>query len=531
MNEALREHASSKDKYKYHYEEIKLLEQKKTAIYNLQKGYKTEISELEKKLKAEGIDRNNAKSKLDQMQNQVNAMANTNKAKEAAIEKYKDLKKATERYFALTGSELPKLEKEWHDVNNEIKNAQIQMEKDASKEVEDIRDKLVDALKNKYEQMREQDLSDLDKEIKVLEERLKALDKEADNKQERLAKLQAERAKWERDDSVYGKAKVEELNEQIKELQREIEKDAIQESIDKIEAEKDKVNEHFDQILSDKNIYNEANNLLAGKSQEELLGILTEYAPDYAYIGELWGKSFKDEFKKQLQEAKDALDFLQGKVNKNEKPSAPSTPKPSTPAPAPSTPKPANTNVGKGDRVKVTDKNAAIYYASDSKKSSGNWGKTMQLTGVTAFKVANISGNRVALSPNGKFPATGWIDKKYIAKFKKGGLTGKWNDMNGTLGRLAELHSGEAILNKDQAKLFYDKNLWGAFENMVDLLPKFVNLPQNSATEENNSKIIINNTIHIGKDANDFDIRRKANTLTNEIVKEMKRQGINKRIR
>lgn len=531
MNEALREHESSKDKYKYHYEEIKLLEQKKTAIYNLQKGYKSEISELEKKLKAEGIDRNNAKSKLDQMEKQVNAMANTNKAKEAAIEKYKDLKKATERYFALTGSELPKLEKEWHDVNNEIKNAQIQMEKDASKEVEDVRDKLVDALKNKYEQMREQDLSDLDKEIKVLEERLKALDKEADNKQERLAKLQAERAKWEKDDSVYGKAKVEELNEQIKELQREIEKDAIQESIDKIEAEKDKVNEHFDEILSDKNIYNEANNLLAGKSQEELLGILAEYAPDYAYIGELWGKSFKDEFKKQLQEAKDALDFLQGKVNKNEKPSTPSTPKPSTPSPAPSTPKPTNTNVGKGDRVKVTDKNAAIYYSSDSKKSSGNWGKTMQLTGVTAFKIANISGNRVALSPNGKFPATGWIDKKYIAKFKKGGLTGKWNDMNGTLGRLAELHSGEAILNKDQAKLFYDKNLWGAFENMVDMLPKFINLPQNSTIEENNPKIIINNTIHIGKDANNFDIRRKVDTLTNEIVKEMKRQGINKRIR
>ncbi len=531
MNEALREHASSKDKYKYHYEEIKLLEQKKTAIYNLQKGYKTEISELEKKLKAQGIDKNNAKSKLDQMEKQVNAMANTNKAKETAIEKYKDLKKATERYFALTDTELPKLESEWHKVNNEIKNAQIQMEKDASKEVEDIRDKLVDALKNKYEQMREQDLSDLDKEIKVLEERLKALDKEADNKQERLAKLQAERAKWEKDDSVYGKAKVEELNEQIKELQREIEKDAIQESIDKIEAEKDKVNEHFDEILSDKNIYNEANNLLAGKSQEELLGILTEYAPDYAYIGELWGKSFKDEFKKQLQEAKDALDFLQGKVNKNEKPSAPSTPKPSTPAPAPSTPKPANTNVGKGDRVKVTDKNAAIYYASNSKKSSGNWGKAMQLAGVTAFKVANISGNRVALSPNGKFPATGWIDKKYIAKFKKGGLTGKWNDMNGTLGRLAELHSGEAILNKDQAKLFYDKNLWGAFENMVDILPKFVNLPQNSTIEENNPKIIINNTIHIGKDANNFDIRRKVDTLTNEIVKEMKRQGINKRIR
>ncbi|MGL4450744.1 MAG: hypothetical protein ACRCX8_08550 [Sarcina sp.] len=536
MNNKYREHAKGKDKYKWHYEEIKLLEQKKKAIESVQKEQKKEMVELEKKLKANGFnpkngDMSNYKARLEQLKKEVNAMSNSNKAKEAAIKKYEDLKKAADRYFEVS-DDLQKHQEDWYDTANAIKDAQIAMEEEAASEVEKIRDRLVEALKNKYEEMREGEISDLDKEIERLQKQLEDLDKKSDDKKGRLAKLQAERDKWAKDDSAYGKAKVEELNKQIEELEREIQKDEIQASIDELEKEKDKVDEHYDELLSDKNIYAEANKLLSTKSQKELLDMLTKYAPDYANIGELWGKSFADNFKKELEEAKNALDFLNGKLKPKDPPKPTTPPKP--PTGGGGSKPPVNTPVKKGDKIKVTNKGATVYSSATTNKSSGNWGKTMQLVGRSDFKIANISGNRAALSPNGKFPATGWIDKKYIAKFHKGGLTGLWNDMNGKKGKLAELHSGEAILNKDQSKLFYNNGTAKAFENFVKLIPDLSNMFNKMilGNDENiEQNIHIENNITINGKADTFDMKREAESFTEIMLNGMKKEGIIKRRR
>lgn len=542
MNNKNREHAKGKDKYKYHYEEIKLLDKKKKAIEAVQKEEKKEMAELEKKLKANGFNpkdgnMSNHKSRLEQIKKQVNAMSNSNKAKEDAKKKYEDLKKAADRYFDVS-NDLQKHKEDWKEVANDIKNAQIAMEEEAASEVEKIRDRLVDALKNKYEKMREVEISDLDKEVERLQKQLEDLDKQADNKLDRLAKLQTERAKWSKDDSAYGKAKVEELNQQIEELQKEIQKDEIQASIDNLEKEKDKVNEHYDNLLSDKNIYAEANNLLSTKSQKELLAMLTEFAPDYANIGELWGKSFADNFKKELEEAKNALDFLQGKLKPTTPPPSTSQPKPPTSGSGNSTSKPStSTAVKKGDKVKITDKNATIFASSSTGKGSGNWGKTMQLVGRSDFKIVSLSGNRVSLSPNGKSPITGWIDKKYIAKFSKGGLTGLWNDMNGKKGKLAELHSGETILNKDQSELFYNNSTAKAFENLVnEWLPSLSNIFGNEPSLALEGiggfgDVSITNNIVVNGDDSSQKLRNKATDFTKGMIEQMRKEGIIKKRR
>ena len=99
------------------------------------------------------------------------------------------------RFLELANDEIPKVTEDFENLTNTINNKATDM-------LENIRDKLADALRKKREEEQEQKISALDDRIKKLREEIKALEGEDEDKQKKLLKLQAEYDKWANDDSV-----------------------------------------------------------------------------------------------------------------------------------------------------------------------------------------------------------------------------------------------------------------------------------------------------------------------------------------
>lgn len=526
-----------KDRQYYLREEIDLYWEQRDAVNALLIEKRKEAKEIQDYLKQYNFqfDENgnilNAMEMLEAYQEGANSRTGMDKDKH--VEWVKFLQENVEKYVTLTNKDLASLEDQWASLVTSINNANLDL-------LKDFRKKLVDAIKEERETQKESQISLLDTRIEELKAELDSLDDDASDRLQERAKLESELAKWQNDNSIYGKKKVKELQDKLNELNKEIKKDEINAEIERIEAEKEAVEEDYDKKLSDKELYLEADRLLSEKNVEEIKRLLENAQPDFENLGNLLGSSFTEEFMSQIQNALDAMEYLKtGKrpsdmKNETDGTGSINTPKPpssssgggsnsgsSNNTPVKTQPMPAGSNIpiAINSRVKIVDPSAPIYVDSTTLSSSGTWQGAGVSTSDTLY-VYNMGNGRGALARTVGGTPIGWIALGKLRAFDTGGYTG---DFSG--GKLALLHSKERVLSAEQTQNF--EKLVAMLGNLVknpilqlgDMMKSF-----NNPIMEINNSIEINNNFNITNNT-PFDLDRQNENLTQLMSRELRRFG------
>ena len=232
QNKSLEESANSRDKVKYMEQDISLYRQKKNAIDNMIKAKQNEARQLEKELRSKGLnakdgDISNYTRALENAKARVNRMADNNKHKEKAKKDFEELKDAADRYFELTSSELPKLKKNWTDVNNSMKEtskSMLSLMTDTEKTVVSMIQNEIDKFKSSLEDSTNKLKDELDKQKDLLDNSFDEDDYQRNlkEKQDALNKINAEIASVQRDDSSDGQSRLQDLLDKQKDAEKEL---------------------------------------------------------------------------------------------------------------------------------------------------------------------------------------------------------------------------------------------------------------------------------------------------------------------
>lgn len=275
ITKTLEENAQGVNKLQYMNKEINLYKQKKDAINNLIAAKQNEGRYLEGVLKNNGFNVSNGNisnyyDRLKQIEDEVNAMDNSNKAKEQAIKNFKDLKEKADKYFEITSKELPKLNNEWYQLNKTIKEVserQVKLMGDTEREMTNV-------VKNQVEERKkalEDETSKIKEELKKQRDEYNKkyddenFEKNLKEKQDKLNKLNAQIDSVKRDISSEGQSKLKDLLKQKDDLEKELnnfirdrQKDqsnkAFDEQMDKIDKHKDEKIKEMEKTYTDEKI-------------------------------------------------------------------------------------------------------------------------------------------------------------------------------------------------------------------------------------------------------------------------------------
>lgn len=225
----------------------------------------------------------------------------------------------------LNAEEIMDWEEKVYDLQQEIR------ERDAES-LDQLSDSVIDALENRYQAMLDVELDRLeasreawqtwrDDSVRAVEDQIAALDQLAvaqdREKQdaEELRKIEKLRQQiaYEQDD--YNRAKLQQqLNqalesreERLARLELEDQKEALRAQIEQIEQaadsqlsaldrEQEAVEAAYEERMQEAALRAEAEKLILGQSQDELLSLLEQYAPDYDALGQTLGEKLLDGF-------------------------------------------------------------------------------------------------------------------------------------------------------------------------------------------------------------------------------------------
>ena len=225
----------------------------------------------------------------------------------------------------LNAEEIMDWEEKVYDLRQEIR------ERDAES-LDQLSDSVIDALENRYQAMLDVELDRLeasreawqtwrDDSVRAVEDQIAALDQLAAaqdrEKQdaEELRKIEKLRQQiaYEQDD--YNRAKLQQqLNqalesreERLARLALEDQKEALRAQIEEIEQaadsqlsaldrEQEAVEAAYEERMQEAALRAEAEKLILGQSQDELLSLLEQYAPDYDALGQTLGEKLLDGF-------------------------------------------------------------------------------------------------------------------------------------------------------------------------------------------------------------------------------------------
>lgn len=445
-----------------------------------------------------------------------------------------------------------------NDLYKALKN---KIEKQKKDEL-DTYDKKLSEIKKKYDEQKSYEESIYDARIDVIKKEMELLDKsvnpskednlkEEEDKlkeyQKTLSKLEAEKEKWLKNDSAMGREQAKKIQTQIDEQNKVIEdqqkavakaevdlkKEKLQENIDLLEEEKKQTLENmekqqeatiesvenekqvmldkYEQLLSDEALYLEANKMMQKNNMDDILKMLTEFAPDFSDIGILLGKSLAEAMSGEIKKGVDGWDYIK---NPNNKPTTPSNPSPS-PSPTPTLPEPEppkqedkpkkgkitasglNVRSGAGTNNKILD---SVYRNDevDIIESKDGW-----------YYVDYYSKWR-------KKRDKGWVSGNYVQPtFHTGGVIG---DMDASSG-IAIVKSKERVLTESQNRVFeglvYD---WiPKLERMFSNIPSTNNIATTNGLTYNSTYNVVNHT--------DFDANNMEDNILYNLKKQMKSMG------
>lgn len=405
--------------------------------------------------------------------------------------------KSSSSYSRATDSNLS-------DEEREAQREREQMERDANSAIEKMRDKLVKALKKKIEEQRKAEISVYDARIEAIKKELELLEKEDEvDKKDKLKALKEELELWKKNDSAFAKEKIKELEKKIKETEKEVKKEELEQQIKDIEKEKDAVEEKYKEMLEDKNIYLEANKLITSKSQQEIIDLIYEYAPDYTEIGLLFGKSLVDGIKEGVSEGLKGYDYLSGSSS-SFSPSDKGGPTSSS----------SGVSSGKG---KVTNVQSVLNVREGAGTNYKATGKLYANEEVTILEEKNGWYKVEYWSSSHKKNRQGWVSGAYIQRFNTGGIVGDWFGKNGAL---AIVDKKERVLTENQTR---------AFDELVyNWIPKLASLDKkvNSYIQDKASNIMNFNNVYNVKAMNDFEAKNFQNDLTKQVQRNLMRKGV-----
>lgn len=225
----------------------------------------------------------------------------------------------------MNAEEIMDWEEKVYDLQQEIR------ERDAES-LDQLSDSVIDALENRYQAMLDGEIDRLeqsreawrtwrDDSVRAVEDQIAALDQLATaqdrEKQdaEELRKIEKLRQQiaYEQDD--YNRAKLrqqldqalESREERLARLELEDQKEALRAQIDQIEQaadsqlsaldrEQEAIEAAYEERMQEAALRAEAEKLILSQSQDELLSLLEQYAPDYDALGQTLGEKLLDSF-------------------------------------------------------------------------------------------------------------------------------------------------------------------------------------------------------------------------------------------
>lgn len=108
-----------------------------------------------------------------------------------------------------------------------------------------------------------------------------------------------------------------------------------------------------------------------------------------------------------------------------------------------------------GNRVRVTNKKGFLYNSENMEHLIGDLDTAMKITGHSRFIIVESNNNSIAISPNGKYPITGWVYAKDIEKDTSRGLRKDLNVLEEDSGLRISFHNDTlTVLSKEQDKDF-----------------------------------------------------------------------------
>lgn len=389
--------------------------------------------------------------------------------------------------------------------------------------IESFQDRLVKALKEKYQELYDARVELLEKEkeqqIQTHNERIEQLQAEIDklngetieDKESDLSKLKKQYNEWLKDDSSTGKAKQKELKDKIEDLETEIAIDKLEEQIDDEQACIESINDKFDELLNedsenfdselkalnkkmeDEQLYNEVNNLIRNEQLSTIIDLITTYDPDYSGIAGLMGQTI-------------------GQVVGNEVATAMAN---------------WQTYKNGGTTVATTDNSTSSLSSSSTTSSSASAKAIVTIKkNDSLWKLAQqyygdgSQWTKIQNANNGISPSSLQIGQQIVIPFSTGGYTG--NDEG-----LAYLHRKERVLTSEQT-LNFDK-LVNSYLPTID--SKLVDLNKTSNTI-NNRNVEFNKelvSINIDKVVNNTqaDIDNANDNLDRMFRHSLQKSGIN----
>lgn len=256
----LRENSYGIEKIKYMQKEIDLYKKQEKAIEDYINAYKKEQQEIKKSIVSQGakVDNNGNITNYNELLNSKRNWANSlsGSAKETAISSVKVLEESLKRFTELTNDLIPSMEREWKSLGSTIKSVYEEQAEIISNVEQDI----YETIKYYTEKSTETKQKELQKQIDLLN---KSYDDEAEeealNKQRQtVTELLNEMAKYESSVDAKGKLKYQQLLAEYEAQQAELNnmiKEAQKESmIAGIEEEKDKLDKELEDLLSPANM-------------------------------------------------------------------------------------------------------------------------------------------------------------------------------------------------------------------------------------------------------------------------------------
>ncbi len=224
----------------------------------------------------------------------------------------------------------------YNQVEEQLYEVSQQIREQNAEKIDAIANGVIEALTNRYEQMRDAELQQLQdsadawdawakeqndaiqKQIDALDELTEAEDREKEEaeKLRNISSLEQQIA-YASDD--YNKLQLqkqldaarEELEEWRKDNEREdlrkeleAQKDAVNEAAEAqkeaIKKQQEEIEKEYEELLKEKNIQAEAEKLLLEGNQNEIIDLLKSYAPEYEIVGQTLGEKLVDGFEQTI---------------------------------------------------------------------------------------------------------------------------------------------------------------------------------------------------------------------------------------
>ena len=319
------EHSTGKDKLDLISQKLNIIKQQQIEVEKQWEFFNTKKNTLKSELSGLGF-------KFDKDGNITNYVAQLEKLANSSSD-FEEVTEKLEEYFSIQDEELPNLQNSWQDLENTYKDT-LKEQLNTTKEIED---KITDIYKKQVEDRIDAMNKETDAKIKALKKQQDAYNayrdevdyqEEYDEKLQEITDLQKQLDIAMRDTSLNGQKKVQELQLQIAQAQKELQKltqDKIDQNIndmfdkeaERIEEENEKNIEELENQWSDTKIAEMVAQALGSGIFTDIEGnvssledALVNFADETGELFGILGATIKSELITNLEIAKDTVNSL-----------------------------------------------------------------------------------------------------------------------------------------------------------------------------------------------------------------------------